>query len=209
MNQPLGAIRGYAELLRRGEGRGVGEELEAIARASSHLSRLVEQVGLLGAPQPARREPLDPAAPIEDALLLMRAQLEHRGIEVEWCPPERALPRVLADRQRLGQVVVNLLSNARDALAELPQGAPRSVRIELDAADGRVSLAVTDSGPGVPPEVEPHLFDPFFTTKERGRGGGLGLAICREIAEEHGGTLALERPTGGGARFRLGLPAIA
>jgi signal transduction histidine kinase len=206
MSQPLGAIGGHAERLSRGRASGSGEELEAIALASSQLSRLVGQIGLLGAPQPAEPEPLDPSRPVEDALLLLRAQLAHRGIELIWVPPDAPLPQVLADRQRLGQVMVNLLVNARDALEGVAGGAPRWIRIDLEAAGGRVSLAVTDSGPGVPPEVERSMFDPFFTTKERGRGGGLGLAIAREIAEQHGGALAFERPPDGGSRFTLTLP---
>jgi signal transduction histidine kinase len=207
MNQPLGTIRSLAEQLRRNGAAGTPAELESLALASSRLSRLVDQIGLLAAPQPGTMEPLDPVTPVEDALLLLRSQLEHRAIELLWTAPERPLPRVMADRQRIGQVVVNLLVNARDALEGMP--AARSIRIELAAADGRVTLAVTDSGPGVPAETEPHLFDPFFTTKERGRGGGLGLSISREIAEQHGGTLTFERPAEGGARFRLTLPAAS
>jgi signal transduction histidine kinase len=206
MNQPLSAIRDLAERLRRDGTAGSADDVEALAHASSSLSRLVDQIGLLGAPQPARTEQLDPATPVEDALLLLRSQLELRGIELDWTPPERALPRLLADRARIGQVIVNLLVNARDAVDSLPPGQARSIRIELEATAGKVSLAVTDSGPGVPSELEPRLFDPFFTTKERGRGGGLGLSISREIAEAHGGTLTFEPPPGGGATFRLTMP---
>ena len=91
-------------------------------------------------------ELLDPATPVDDALLLLRAQLEGRGIEVLWDRPE-GLPRVFADRQRLGQLVLNLLVNARDALAALPPQAPRSIRLGVEAAGGKISISVTDTVP--------------------------------------------------------------
>ena len=73
-------------------------------------------------------------------------------------------------------------------------------------APGRVRLAISDSGPGVPPEIAERIFEPFFTTKPEGQGTGLGLSICYRIAEEHGGTIRLEKGPQGGACFVVDLP---
>jgi two-component system C4-dicarboxylate transport sensor histidine kinase DctB len=101
-------------------------------------------------------------------------------------------------------VLVNLLSNALDALRDREGG-----RIEVGAGSdgGRVVISVRDDGPGIPPELLPRLFEPFFTTKQTGAGLGLGLTICEGIVGEFGGTLrARNRPDGEGAEFIVALP---
>lgn len=122
---------------------------------------------------------------------------------------------VLADRPRLQQVVLNLVVNAFDAIgdagelvirAEAASAAPTrpgQCRPERPAVD----LIVADSGPGIPPERIERVFDPFFTTKAVGHGSGLGLFIVHEIVEEHGGCVGVENRPGGGAEFRVRLPA--
>jgi signal transduction histidine kinase/ligand-binding sensor domain-containing protein len=103
---------------------------------------------------------------------------------------------------QLGQVLLNLLRNAVDAVGE-----GGSVRVSTAVRGGRVVLVVADDGPGVPRELRSRIFEPFFTTKDVGQGSGLGLAICRQIiAENHGGTLELDESVPRGACFRVELP---
>jgi signal transduction histidine kinase len=105
-------------------------------------------------------------------------------------------------RGQLGQVTLNLLRNALDALGEKGE-----VRVSTAVRDGMAELVVADDGPGIPPELRTRIFEPFFTTKEVGKGSGLGLAICRQlIMENHGGTLELDTSVARGACFRVRLP---
>ncbi len=104
------------------------------------------------------------------------------------------------------QVVMNLVQNAMDALADTPD--PR-VDIHAFHEDGHAVLQVADNGPGIPAELQASVFDPFFTTKDVGKGTGLGLSISYKIAEEHGGRLRLCDEQGQGACFRLELPTGA
>ena len=119
---------------------------------------------------------------------------------------DASLPTVQADAIKLEQVVVNLLSNAIDALRGVTP--PRQLTVDTWVQDGSVSVAVGDNGKGVAPEIAQRLFRPFATTKGR-RGTGLGLYISRQIAREAGGDLTLTAPPGFGARFVLSLPAAA
>ena len=116
---------------------------------------------------------------------------------------DASLPPVQGDAIKLEQVVVNLLSNAIDALRGVTP--PRHLSVDTWVRDGQVSVAVGDNGRGVAPDIAPRLFRPFATTKGR-RGTGLGLYISRQIAREAGGDLTLTSPPGFGARFVLSLP---
>ena len=116
---------------------------------------------------------------------------------------DASLPPVQGDAIKLEQVVVNLLSNAIDALRAVTP--PRQLTVDTWVQDGSVSVGVGDNGKGVTPEIAPRLFRPFATTKGR-RGTGLGLYISRQIAREAGGDLTLTSPPGFGARFVLSLP---
>jgi two-component system sensor histidine kinase HupT/HoxJ len=107
---------------------------------------------------------------------------------------------------QLQQVAMNLIQNAADATADLPE---RRLKIDGQIADGRVSIEFHDNGPGIRPEHLAQLFDPFFTTKPVGQGTGLGLAISYGIVERHGGELTADNHQRGGAVFRLTLPLQA
>ena len=143
-------------------------------------------------------------APLEDvvgaAVALFRAT--QRG-HVEVAASLEATPAVRVDRGQVQRVVINLLSNAAEAM---PHGG--LVRIATRATpDGAAEVLVEDSGPGIPPEVESRIFDPFFTTKADGTG--LGLSISRRIVEVHGGSIAYETTPGRGTRFTVRFPAAA
>jgi signal transduction histidine kinase len=112
------------------------------------------------------------------------------------------VPRFCFNRGQLGQVLLNLVRNALDAVGETG-----SVRVLTSVHEGMAELVVADDGPGIPPELRARIFEPFFTTKDVGKGTGLGLAICRQLVmENHGGTLELDTSVERGACFRVRLP---
>jgi signal transduction histidine kinase len=115
------------------------------------------------------------------------------------------VPALLADANQLQQVLINLLVNAIEAS---PPGGRVDVTATAEARDGHqgIAIRVSDSGPGVAPEMRAAVFQPFFTTKPRGQGTGLGLAICRDIVRDHAGTIEVA-DHGGGATFVVWLPA--
>ncbi len=104
---------------------------------------------------------------------------------------------------------LNLLLNARDALAELPPGERRVLTIRVGATPTMVCYQVEDTGPGVTRRVRERMFDPFFSTKATGSGTGLGLSITYAIIADHGGEIRCEDPPDGGARFVVELPTYA
>jgi signal transduction histidine kinase len=106
---------------------------------------------------------------------------------------------------QLEQVFINLLTNARDALDEVPEER-KKIRIASSLDGERIRIVFADAGPGIQADIAKRVFDPFFTTKEVGAGTGLGLSITYSIVKEHGGEIALSPTPGGGATFTLELP---
>src|SRR5437762_13295256 len=138
----------------------------------------------------------------ERSLLLVQEQLRLRGIEVELelCPDELL---VLANPIQLEQVFINLLTNARDALADSKR---KTIRIVSSREEGLIRIVFSDTGPGISPELQPRIFDPFFTTKEVGAGTGLGLSITYSILKDYGGEISVTGQPGKGATFLVELP---
>jgi C4-dicarboxylate-specific signal transduction histidine kinase len=139
---------------------------------------------------------------IERSLLLVQEQLRLRGIEVELelCPDELL---VLANPIQLEQVFINLLTNARDAVEESRR---KVIRIASTREEGLIRIAFSDTGPGIPSDLQQRIFDPFFTTKEVGAGTGLGLSITYSILKEYGGDITVSSRKGKGATFMIELP---
>jgi PAS domain S-box-containing protein len=142
---------------------------------------------------------------IENALEMVQSRLKRSQIEVAFRRPE--LPRIACVPSQIGQVVLNLLMNAIQAIEQAPQSSPRWIAITIDATEGRQSFEVADTGIGIPPEDVARLFDPFFTTKPVGEGTGLGLAVSHGIVTGHGGTIDVKSAPGEGSAFRVSLPA--
>jgi signal transduction histidine kinase len=136
------------------------------------------------------------------AFLMLRQQLRIRKIEVVQSL-EPSLPAIRGDRFQLEQVFINLIANARDAVQ--PQGGGRLTVTSRVVGDW-VEMAVADTGPGVPVELQDRIFEPFFTTKEVGDGTGLGLSISYGIIREHGGEICVANRPEGGAEFVVRLP---
>jgi CheY-like chemotaxis protein len=115
---------------------------------------------------------------------------------------------VLGDRYELQQVLLNLVTNAVQAVSGLEPGKPRRITLITARSNGEAVLRVCDTGPGVPQHLVSYLFTPFFTTKAPGEGTGLGLSLSYGLVKAHGGTLSYEAPTAGGAEFRVSLPLL-
>jgi len=139
---------------------------------------------------------------IYNAISLVKEQLRLRQIEVQvQLPSEEVM--IVGNAIQLEQVFLNLFTNARDALADMPQ---KRISVTCTLNENFVELRVHDTGPGISAEIEPRIFDPFFTTKEVGAGTGLGLSITYSIIQEHRGTIHLESHSGSGALFLIQLP---
>ena len=151
-----------------------------------------------------RRETFSLNDLLDESLAMARNQVEHRA-RVKKLYGE--IPPVVGDRSALGQVLLNLVLNAAQAL---PEGrADRNevtLRTFVDLAEGRVNVEVRDTGAGIPPQVLPHIFDPFYTTKPIGEGTGLGLAVSCRIVADHGGRIDVDSEVGRGSVFRVVLP---
>ena len=112
------------------------------------------------------------------------------------------LPIIAADGSQLQQVFMNLVSNAIDAI-----GKDGTIEIKSQKSDSEISLEVSDSGPGIPEEMQKRIFDPFFTTKQTGKGVGLGLWITHNIVEKMGGSISVKSRVGQGTTFTVRIPA--
>jgi len=112
----------------------------------------------------------------------------------------------MADYHQIEQILVNLIRNACDALAQ--KSGEKKIAINILHQMNSVFISVSDNGTGIPEEIRSKIFEPFFTTKEEGQGTGLGLPICRRIATEHGGTINCDSIPGEGATFTLELPIV-
>ena len=141
------------------------------------------------------------AAVVVQALMLVEARRRQVKASIDTQGVPDGL-QVWGDPQRLEQVLVNLLLNALDALADSEE---RRVDVSASRIDGRVRVVVRDSGGGIAESVSPHLFEPFFSTKSTGEGLGLGLSISRMIASELGGSLDARNGVTGGAEFTVEL----
>ncbi len=141
----------------------------------------------------------------ERTVRLVGENWRRHGIGLSVGVPD-GLPQVHARPQRLQQVLLTLMTNAKDALLEAPGDAPREVSLRAVVAGDGVRLTVSDTGPGIHPGVRDKLFEPFVTTKRARGGTGLGLAISRSIVEGYGGTLELTSAPGEGTTFEVWLP---
>jgi two-component system C4-dicarboxylate transport sensor histidine kinase DctB len=205
INQPLAAVRNFAENAARYIDRG------ETTTARENLGRIVAQVDRISALarhlRDVARKPDRPlsdvalAPVLAEALLTAGPRLQAAGVKVATDLPDD-IPPVRAGPQRLAQVLVNLLSNAADAVEGQPR---REITLTARATDGRVLLSVADSGAGVPPSIAHRIFDPFFTTKTVGAGLGLGLSISYNIVKDFGGDLRVDAAPGSGAVFTIDL----
>jgi PAS domain S-box-containing protein len=208
LRTPLNAILGFAQLLEMDElTTEQRESLRYILSGGRHLLDLINEVLDIAAIEAGRLalsvEPVAVADVVGEAVDLIRPLADQRGIVIS-SGMETAPEHVMADRQRLKQILLNLLSNAVKYNRE-----GGSVRLACEADAGRLAIAVTDTGPGIPAESVQRLFVPFERlAPEHGNveGTGLGLALSRRLAEAMGGTLQVRTVVDEGSTFRVELP---
>ncbi len=199
---PLNVMSGYVQMLltRHPEGSPDAERLRTVQEQIARVTAIVQSLLDRTRRPPLVLQPLGPGKLLRDVAELTRPALAAAGIELR-VEVEPDLPTLNGDAGQLEQALLNLVTNAIDAM---PGGGRLCLTARRD--DGTVALAVVDSGVGIAPEDLPRVFEPLFTTKPHGRGTGLGLPIVREIALAHGGTVHLGSRPGEGTTATLRLP---
>jgi signal transduction histidine kinase len=195
IRNPLSIMKGSAEVLAKKFGESGRELISYIIEEIERLNRLVDNFLRF-----ARRPQLNLASlSLPEFLSELLAPMRQDGVQIE--VPEN-LPPVLADRDALQQILLNLIRNAREAC---PENCTITVTARSVRRPGRgVQIQVSDTGPGIPPEVLPRVFEPFFST--RATGSGLGLAICKQLTEAMGGTIEIHSEPGRGTTVSVWLP---
>ena len=214
INNPVNIIMNLAELIRDQvpPASPAAEDAGRIISESGRIARIVKDLLSFSRQEQESHSPAR-VKDIVDAVLSLTGKILSRDQIAVSCDVSAELPRVRCRSQQIMQVVMNLVTNARDALNERYPGFHEDKRLAITArvveAGGRrlVRTTVEDRGPGIPEAIRDRLFDPFFTTKPRDAGTGLGLAVSYGIVKEHHGELAFESAEGGPTRFHFDLPA--
>ena len=203
INNSVGAVRSllescrsYAEQLREADREDYRGALEVARRRLDNLNAFVHGFAeVVRLPDPARR-PSDPTRLVGEIVRLMSPELERRRIRCTVEVAEPPPPPVELDPHQMEQVLVNVIQNAMESIGE-----GGSITVRCGQERGAAFVAVSDDGPGIPPEVRERLFTPFFSTKRDGRG--IGLTVVREVLSRHGFDFTLENRAAGGAEFRI------
>jgi C4-dicarboxylate-specific signal transduction histidine kinase len=180
----------------------VVRELSRAMQQVRKATDIISHLRTFGRAAPLSRDPVDLRPVIDQAISLMQEQLRLRDIRVTVdLGPEELV--VVGNPVQLEQVFINLLTNARDAMAESSR---KAIAIGGSSRPDAVEIRFADTGPGIPAGLEHRIFDPFFTTKDVGQGTGLGLSITYGIIKELGGTISVASSPGEGATFLIRLP---
>ncbi|MGH7313815.1 MAG: GAF domain-containing protein [Candidatus Rokuibacteriota bacterium] len=205
LNNPLTVISGYAGMLKATlTGTTLEPSATQIEQASHRCSRIVRNFLALARKHPPERRRVALNRVVAEALELLAYPFGLDNVEAE-LDLAADMPELWADGHQLQQVVVNVLTNAHQAMRET-QVRRLTITTRYDRTRSLVSLQVEDTGPGIPAEVQARIFEPFFTTKPLGHGTGLGLSLCLGIVESHGGTMSVDGRPGRGAVLTVELP---
>jgi CheY-like chemotaxis protein/two-component sensor histidine kinase len=217
INNPLAAVLANIDLATRevsaraegGAALDVPELLDELLQAreaARRVRQIVRDLRIFSRSEVDATGPVDLTAILESTLRMAWNEIRHRARLVK---DFEVVPAVEGNESRLGQVFLNLIVNAAQAI---PEGRAESnqIRVRLGQTEtGQIEVAITDTGPGIPPEVQQRLFTPFFTTKPPGVGTGLGLSICHKIISSIGGSIEVDTEVGRGTTFRVLLrPAL-
>ena len=204
INNPLGIILGYTQLLLRSEDPRSNRynDLKTIEKHVQSCKAIVEDLLNFARTSSPQKEKLDVHAVIEDVIGFVRhhSNLETIQIETRFAPK---LPPVLMDEKKIKQVLINLLMNAIHAV---DRKGTIEITTGMNDTASRVTVEVADDGHGIAEQDLPRIFDPFFTTKPTGEGTGLGLSVSYGIIKGHGGNITVKSEKGRGAAFTLSLP---
>jgi signal transduction histidine kinase len=203
VKNPLAGILGYAQLAMRKVGKEdtTYKHLAIIEKEARRCQIIIESLLRFARQEPTEYSIVDLNRIVDEGIAIVDHQLTiHRvNIEKRLSP----VPAMRGDANQLQQVLMNLLINAQQALE--PDGG--TVRVATRVCNGFLELRVSDTGPGIPPEIQPKIFEPFFTTKPAGKGTGLGLSVTYGIVRDHKGDIRIESEPGQGTTFVLTFPA--
>jgi two-component system NtrC family sensor kinase len=207
LNNPLSGVISFSQILLKEIDPQLPyvEDLKNIEHAALRCKKIVEDLlAFARKPETGPHEPVGLDEVIDQTLSLLRPKLEAKGTRVELDLPS-SLPKIPIHPDPLHQILVNLVSNAHDALDE--DGVLKlKARPSKDKGRTYIHLSVQDSGPGIPQRNRKKIFEPFFTTKGPGEGTGLGLSICRRLMESFGGSIEVSSSTARGTTFLLKFP---
>jgi two-component system, cell cycle sensor histidine kinase and response regulator CckA len=212
LNSPLQVITGLSESLlnriRQNEydPARLSQNLDTINRSGWRCAEIVRSLLTYARASTSQIQLHDLNILVRDTLLLIEHQLRSWSNITVTTQLAPQLPQLLCDRNQITQILINLLTNARDAM---PEGGEITIRTEHDAAAARLKLQVSDIGPGIPEATRARIFEPFFTTKPAGQGTGLGLYIVAGIVRAYGGEILVDSILGEGTTFTLVFPEQA
>lgn len=202
IRNPLAGVRGFLQLLgKRLQGDEERRYLAIILKEIDRVTELTRELMALFRPVEARNEKASSETVVWEAVEAVRPRAQAQGVLVEVLAAKGCCQGDDFDRERLGTILTNLLGNALDAM---PTGGRLTVTCRIDRSAAWCQIDVSDTGPGIPAEHLPYIFEPYYTTKPSGTG--LGLFICRRLAEEMGGSISVESRPEAGTVFRLRLP---
>ena len=202
INNPMGVILGFSQSIvkRIKEDESLYKPLKSIEREAMRCKKLVMDLLTFSRIGKSHFELININQAIDETLSLIEGQAKVKSIEIikEY---NTGLPDIMANKNQIQQVIVNLFNNSADAM---PDGG--RITIATKQAGEQIEFDISDTGIGMTEEVRRHIFEPFFTTKEVGKGTGLGLSLCYEIIQKHNGKIEAESEEGRGSNFRIILP---
>ena len=208
LNNPLTGVMGYSQLLLRRLGKtdvNAARDLSAIIEETERATRIVQNLLSFARKHQPKMTVVNVNEVVNRVLQLGRYELGVNNIEVD-VRMDDDLPETMADFHQLEQVLLNIINNAVQAVAEVD--CPGRLGIRTGNQDGYITVSIEDNGPGISPELQKRIFEPFYTTKDVGKGTGLGLSICYGIIEEHGGGMSVSSRVGEGTTISFTLPVV-